>query len=394
MAASQSIAERLGASFERVRMRYERSALHRFLGWWRGELATLLPASWRALFAEGSARVLYVLEPDALQVRLEEAGRDMLLTRLPLEAERSLDLRVDAALGPQRVNRPRWLLLSGAQLLRRRITLPAAAIERLRDVVSHELDRQTPFRVDQVVFDSRVLGVHDASQMAQVELLVLPKDKFEAALAPLGTLADELAGVDVRDAGTVDNPGEPLHCNLLPPQNRQPPDRSAIWLHLGLAVIAIVALLFALQHTLDNRSAALERLSAEVDAQHQKARVVGALARQLQDAADGANFLVRARASTPTMLAVLADLSARIPDNTYLERFSEQENQIYLTGLSADAPGLVAQLQSSQVLHSPALSGTLQPDAASKRDRFTLVMDLPKPPAATTTGDAHAPATR
>jgi general secretion pathway protein L len=394
MAASQSIAERLGASVERVRTRYERSALHRFLGWWRGELAALLPASWRALFAEGSARVLYVLEADALQLRLEEAGRDILLTRLPLEAERSLDLRVDAALGPRRVHRPRWLLLPGAQLLRRRITLPSAAIERLRDVVSHELDRQTPFRADQVVYDSRVLGVHDASQMAQVELLVLPREKFEDALAPLGVLADELSGVDVRDAGAPDALGTPLHCNLLPPDRRQPPDRSAIWLHLGLAAIAFVALGFALQRTLDNRGAALAQLESEVEAQHQKARAVGALARQLQDAADGANFLTRTRAATPTMLAVLADLSARIPDNTYLERFSEQENQIYLTGLSADAPGLVAQLQPSKVLRSPALSGTLQPDAASKRDRFTLVMDLPKPPASSTAGDAHAPATR
>ncbi len=391
MAATQSIAGRFGASFERVRTRYERSALHRFLGWWRGELAALLPASWRALFAEGSARVLYVIESDALQVRLEGAGRDALLARLPLEAERALDHRVDAALGPQRVHRPRWLLLPGAALLRRRITLPAAAIERLRDVVSHELDRQTPFRADQVVFDSRLLGVHDASQMAQVELLVMPKEKFEAALAPLGALADELAGVDVLDAGAD---ATPLHCNLLPPERRQPPDRSAVWLHAGLAAIAIVALLFALQRVLDNRSAALERLSTEVDAQHQKARAVGALSRQLQDAADGANFLARTRAATPAMLAVLADLSARIPDNTYLERFSEQENQVYLTGLSADAPGLVAQLQSSQVLHSPALSGTLQPDAASKRDRFTLVAELPKPPAAATTGDAHAPAAR
>ena len=391
MAQTQSIADRLGASLDRLRARYQRSALHRALAWWRGELAAFLPDSWRALFAQGRARVLYVIESDALQLRLEEGGRNRLLARLPLQAERALDLRVDAALGAQHVDRPRWLLLSGTQLLRRRITLPAAAIERLRDVVSHELDRQTPFRADQVVFDSRVLGVHDASQMAQVELLVLPKESFDAALAPLGELAGDLSGVDACDIATHDVPGLPLDCNLLPPERRRPPDRSAMWLHLGLAAIAIIALAFALQRTLDNRSAALTRLQAQVDAQHRKASAVGALARQLQDAADGASFLARTRAATPPMLAVLADLSNRIPDNTYIERFSEQENQIYLTGLSADAPGLVAKLQSSALLRSPALSGTVQPDAASHRDRFTLVADLPKPPA-TTTGDAHAAA--
>lgn len=391
MAAAQSIGERLGASFERVYARFERSPVHRLWRWWRGELAAMLPASWRALFAQAHARVLYVTDGDELQLRIEQGGRDVLLSRLPLQADRALDLRVDAALGPRRVNRPRWLLLSGAPLLRRRITLPAAALERLREVVAHELDRQTPFRADQVVFDSRVLGVHEASQMAQVELVVLPKEKFDAALAPLGALADELSGVDVCETGTD---GAPLHCNLLPPERRQPPDRSAMWVHLGLVAIAVLALVFALQRTLDNRAAALVRLQAQVDAQHDKAREVGALARQLQDAADGANFLSRARAATPPMLAVLADLSARIPDNTYIERFSEQDNQIYLTGLSADAPGLVAQLQSSKLLHAVALSGTVQPDAATHRDRFTLVAELPKLPVATPTGDAHAPAAR
>jgi general secretion pathway protein L len=396
MAASQSIADRLSAPLERARTRYARSPVHQFMRWWWGELAGLLPASWRALFAEGQARVLYVIEQGTLQLRLEEAGRETLLASIPLDTDRDLSAQIDAALGVHRVERPRWLLLPGAQLLRRRITLPAAAIERLRDVVAHELDRQTPFRADQVVYDSRVLGVHDASQMAQVELLVLPKDRLEAALAPLGALADQLSGVDVRDADSRDQPGRPLHCNLLPLERRQPPDRRALWLHLGLAAIAVIALLFALERTLDNRRAALAQLESAVAARHQQARLVGALDKQLEEAADGANFLARTRAAKPPMLAVLADISARVPDNTYLERFSEQEGQIYLTGQSGDAPSLVAQLQSSTVLRAPALSGSVQPDAATKRDRFTLVAELAAAPTTSPmpAGAAHAPAQR
>jgi general secretion pathway protein L len=375
--------------------------MHQFMRWWLNELAGLFPASWRALFAEGQSRVLYVFGPDVLELRLEESGHEVLLASLPLDADRDLSARIDAALGTHRVERPRWLLLPGTQLLRRRITLPAAAIERLRDVVAHELDRQTPFRADQVVYDARVLGVHDASQMAQVELLVLPRDKLEAALAPLGSVADQLSGVDVRDegshdAGSREQAGRPLHCNLLPLERRQSPDHRAMWLHLGLAAIAVIALLFALEHTLDNRRAALAQLESEVNARHQQARLVGALGRQFEEAADGANFLTRTRAAKPPMLAVLADISARIPDNTYLERFSEQEGQIYLTGQSEDAPSLVAKLQSSTLLRAPALSGSVQPDAATKRDRFTLVAELATAPtkAATPAGDAHAPAQR
>ena len=86
----------------------------------------------------------------------------------------------------------------------------------------------------------------------------------------------------------------------------------------------------------------------------------------------------------------------RVPDNTFLERFSEQDGQIYLTGLSSDAAGLVAKLQASPLLRSPALSGSVQPDAAAHRDRFTLAAELASTPMgdAKATGGAHAPAPR
>lgn len=383
-----SLASRLGAPLGQARMRFAGSGVQQFLQWWGGELAGLLPASWQALFAQGRARVLYVAAGDALEVRLEEGGRDILLAGVPLEAGADMQARVDAKLGPNRAERPRWLLLPAGQVLRRRITLPVAATERLREVVVHELDRQTPFRADQVTYDCRVLAIDAASKTAQVELLVLPKDRLEAALAPLGPLATHLNGVDARD---VD--GRLLRCNLLPPERRQASDHRRLWLNLGLAAIALVATGFALAQMLDNRSHAVERLEEQVNHSHDQAHAVTVLQNQLDDAAKGADFLATRRAAEPSMLAVLADVSGRIPDDTFLERFSEQEGQIYLTGLSKDAAGLVAKLQGSKLLHSPALSGSVQPDAAAKRDRFTLMAELngPQASAAKTGGDHASP---
>ena len=372
MPASSSIADRLSVPLRSARARYARSPLRQFLNWWGGELATLLPAAWRALFAEAQARVLYVVASDAVEVHIDDSGRDLLLRRIALEPGADLAAQVDAALGANRVERARWLWVPGGQVLRRTLPLPAAAIERLRDVVVHEIDRQTPFRADQVCFDCRVLDVDATTKVAQVELLVLPKDRLEAALAPLGALADRLSGVDARDQSS----GQPLQCNLLPPDRRQRRDRRALWLHLGLAAIALAALLFALAQMLDNRRAAVDRLEAVAAARHDQARAVGALKQQLEDASEGASFLARARAEKPPMLAVLADVSARIPDNTYLERFSEQGGQIYLTGQSSDPEGLVARLQPSSLLRTPALSGSVQPDAASKLLHFTLAAQL------------------
>ena len=47
-----------------------------------------------------------------------------------------------------------------------------------------------------------------------------------------------------------------------------------------------------------------------------------------------------------------------------------------LVGLSADASALVGQLEGAQTWRKPALTGALVPDPRSRRDRFTLVMEL------------------
>ena len=374
---------RFVAPLGRLQSRYAQSPLPRFLRWWGGELAGLLPARWRAVFAAGNARVLYEAGVGTLELRLEEDARETLLSSVPLtdaagDPDPRLPSAVDAALGEARSERERWLLLPGGQVLRRRFVLPAAATEQLREVMRHELDRQTPFRAEQVSYDCRVLAIDPLSKQAQVELLVLPRDKLEAALAPLGALADGLTGVDARDGD-----GRPLHANLLPPEQRRPRNLRALWINLGLIVIALIALLFGLAHALENRRVALNGLQATVDSRRKEARLVSALDSQLTQAIQGAGFLARARAAKPPMLAVLADLSQRLPNSTSIERFSQNEKQIFLTGTSTEAAALVLRLQGSPFLRAPALSGSVQPDAASGRDRFTLTAELAEP--------AHAP---
>lgn len=384
---------RFAAPLGRLQSRYAHSPLPKFLRWWGGELAALLPPSWRAMFAAGNARVLYeagIGTPDSatLELRLEEGARETLLTSLPLadssgehaagDADARLSAAVDAALGEARSERERWLLLPGGQVLRRRFLLPVAATEQLREVMRHELDRQTPFRAEQVSYDCRVLAIDPVSKQAQVELLVLPKDKLDAALAPLGALADGLTGVDARDGD-----GRPLRANLLPPERRHPRNLRALWINAGLSALALIALLFGLAHTLENRRAALRELQATVESRRNEARLANALDTQLTQAIEGAGFLARARAAKPPMLAVLADISRRLPNSTWIERFSQAENQVNLTGTSTEATALVQRLQGSSLLRTPALSGSVQPDAATGRDRFTLTAELAEP--------AHAP---
>jgi general secretion pathway protein L len=349
-------------------------ATARFLAWWRDALSSWLPPRWRVLFGLAAERLLLV--PQDGQAQLLRAGQSGLepLADLPLPLTPA---ELDAVLSPRLAGLPRWSLLPAVQVLRRPLLLPAAAAERLREVVGFEIDRQTPFTADAVYFDARITGRRADGQL-QAELVVVRRQGVDRALEQLGPVARGLAGLDVADAG-----GLPLGVNLLPPAqrvHRASPARS--W-NLVAAAVAVLALACAGWQVLANRRAAADAFAAQVERSAASARGVAARRQQLVDLVEGARFLQAQRAARPTTVEILDELTRLLPDSTYLEKVSIEGDQLLLIGLSPEAPGLVKVLEGSKLWTSPALTGALQMDRRTRLDRFSMTARLagPKPPA-------------
>lgn len=360
--------EQFATTIESLKLRLARSPLP---GWWRafGEAANpLLPPAWRRLFGGRSRRLCLERRDGQLHLSLAEAGSLQPLGELPADDAWLLAQLRERLL---EAGTPAWLLLPVGAVLRRRLTLPAAAESRLRDVLAHELDRQTPFSADQVSFEGRVLSRDPAQQQVQVELLVLPRARLESELQALGPLAGLLAGVDVVEAD-----GRRLGLDLLPAGRRDRRADPGRRLNAALAGIAAVALLATLLLTLHNRSLALESLRADVAAANTEARQARLARNQLQARVQAANFLAARQASRPTMLEVLDELSRRIPDDTTIDKMTLDQGKLVLVGQSRGAPALVGLLQASPLLARPALSGAVQADPRTGRDRFTLAVDV------------------
>ena len=118
---------------------------------------------------------------------------------------------------------------------------------------------------------------------------------------------------------------------------------------------------------------------------------VSAEKKQLLDLVEGMAFLQAARSGRPTTVEVLDELARRLPDSTYVEKLSIEDDRILLIGLSNEASSLVRRMEGSPLWRSPALAGALQPDKRSGRDRFTLTAELAvAAPAATAAEDADA----
>jgi general secretion pathway protein L len=341
-----------------------------FFAWWWRSLLAWLPRRWRVALGIDRGRVLLQADADAVQLRLQDGEGVRDLGHVPGLAEAGPD-PLASLLAPRLVDLPRWLLLPGASVLRRRLLLPAAAAERLRDVVSFEIDRQTPFAIDAVAFDARLLGRRAGDGQLDVELVAVPRPVLDAQLAALGPLADKLAGAEVSGGD-----GQPLGVNLLPPASRRhqvDPLRRWNWLFAGLALLALG---LALWTVLQNRRAAADALQQRSDREAAQARGVSEQRQRLNDLVSGRAFLDRQRASRPTAVEILDELSRRLPDGTYLEKLAVEDDRLMLIGLSSEASSLVARLEGSRLWRAPALTGTVQPDPRTRRDRFTLTTTL------------------
>ncbi|HEU4665614.1 MAG TPA: PilN domain-containing protein [Dokdonella sp.] len=364
----------LDRQLARLRTRLAKTPLPGFFAWWGRELLACLPARWRALLSERSESLLLALDGDELVVWREKGDALVEYARirrdLPADTQDAEFRRLRGAIEDPQVRTV--FCIPASRVLTRVLSLPAAATENLRQVLSFEMDRQTPFKADQVYFDSRVLG-HDASgRNVQVELVLIPRAQLDHELAAL-PVAAQLDAVDSwSSAAGVGR----RHTNLLPPEKRTRRRDMRLPLNLGLAALALVLLVVNMDESLANRAAALEAMQGEVEKAGNEAKQVAVLRKTLADSISGANFLTDKKRKGPLTVALLDDLTRRLPEDTYLERLQIENKQVQLQGQANEAAKLIALLGASPCLGNPGFQGQVQPDARTGKERFQINADL------------------
>jgi general secretion pathway protein L len=365
-----SLADVLTPMLSRLQARYEQTRLPGFFGWWFGELRGLLPARLRERLAVKEVELWLRLDGDVVQLARTLGEATVELARLPLTPADDLHARFLQAVPEDFAGLRRVLLLPQQHVLRRRLSLPAVARDKLQSMLVFELDRQTPFRADQVYFDARVLPHPSNARQVPVELALVQRQAVAQVLTSLGPLSREIDAIDVAEDASR------LGCNFMPAERHRERDARGTWISLGLIAGSVLFLVLAMGAMVDNRRAAVEQLQAEVDRQRTAARGVTQLRTALDEAVQAANFLAAEKTTQPSMLELLHQLTEALPDDTFLERLSIAGENLNMTGQSNQAAQLIERLQQLPTLRNPALAGAIQPDPRTGKDRFTITAQV------------------
>lgn len=355
-------------------------ALSRFASWWAGELKALLPPGmlrWWRESADGVVMLIFdgaratfgrIVAGHCEEIHSIESGTG---TQSSQSAE--VKNRLVRAAGRH------YKLVVGVpaqNILRRTITLPLAVEENLRQALSFELDRYTPFKPEQIYFDFRVIERDAPRKRLSVELAAVTKSVVDQAIARATAL-----GLSVDAASPSDELlRQAEHCHdFLPAGARARRPTGRLWLRAGMAglTVALLAVFLAVP-IWQKRSTAIALLEPLAQASA-AAREVDALRDRLQKSADTYNFLHNKKWETQPTLQVLEEVSALLPDDTFLMQLDYDSKGVQLQGETASPTMLLQTLEASPMFKDAGFKSQLVKIQGTTNDRFHVSVALEAP---------------
>ncbi len=354
------------------RMRVASSPFGEFLRWWGGELAAMLPASWRARLAQSRRRLLLSLGDGELHVEVHDGETLQSLDTFPLDRDPRVQgtaLR-DLLAGHELAEAPRDLVLDGGLVLRKDVTMPLATEPNLRQALTYEMDRQTPFRADDVFFDYRVTGRDREAGTLRVELCVAPRKVVSDRLEPIVSRGLPPTGVDVLEGDM------PAGFNLLPAEQRARVVNRQTRINWYLAGAAVLVLAVVMAESLYLRQAQLEQLDTRIEDLRAEAMQVQRIDNQIEEASASATFLLDQRAAMAPSVVVLTEVTSILPDDTYLDRLLIGDGRVQMQGKSENAQRLIELINESERFEAASFRGPTRLDSRTQREIFDLNADI------------------
>lgn len=349
--------------------------LPRFFGWWLGELAALVPARLRRAMTRRGDVLCFALSGREVAIARYADDARTRIARLDLEGEDAAAQRaaVEAIVHKEATRRTAMVItLPAANALHKRLDLPLAAESGLKDLLYFELDRQTPYRAEQVRYDYRVVTRDPAEQRIIVELLVVPRDVVDKAVDLAAGWGLPVSAITVEG---IDDPAEP-EFDLAGERRDVGPSRAGGLFSALLALSALTLLGAAIYLPLDAQRRAAEDADRAVAAALAAAKEASALRDELDRTAEAGNFLLERKRKEPMITAVLADLTRLFPDDTWLFELHIEGHQIRARGYTPSASSVLELVERGSAFRNAKFASPVTRIPNFDRDRFDLTFDL------------------
>jgi general secretion pathway protein L len=308
-------------------------------------------ATWITAVAAAIEMLLARVAPRR-RVRLQEASSGGFTASLSVRAKGAMLQPISFYLVQGHIEprlSPQWLAaLRGSQLeivmqsdqvLFRTLDFPKQAAAFLDGMVRAQIDRVTPWPVEEVVY-----GLSASEPVAHDRIALTLAATSKAKIKPLIDLAGSLSAASVTGLVTAPEAASAMPVRLFEwhlGRNKAAVDVPRLLRRLMLGTGFAAAAILAIASYVDS---ALDAQQQELQQQVAKRRA----ALQLNQGASSAEILLAKRKQTsPSTVMALESLSRTLPDTTYVTELRVEGDKLQVVGLSRDAPSLIRLLEQS-----------------------------------------------
>ncbi len=342
--------------------------LRDFFTWWFGQLAELLPQRLRrsAPTAE-DATVITPIGPldeaiDEVAIGVRRGGKENLLGHFALGASGLADL-------PNTSDKPAVLRLGEQHVLAKTLVLPLAAERELDQALLFEMDRETPFKPDELYWNHRVEAIDRQNGRLLVRLVLAPKENLSPLIERLG-----LARITPVRAEIANGPDAGFWLPL--DNHHQRVDRGSRRLLKPLAVCCAVLAIAAIVTPFVRQSIMIADLDQSLAAGRAAAGEADKLHGEIASLTGSADLIVREQAKVGQPLVVIAAATRVLPDDSYLTEMQLQQRKLTLSGRSAAAAKLIGAMAADSEFHNPTFAAPVTRIEALRQEIFTIVTEV------------------
>jgi general secretion pathway protein L len=339
----------------------------KYWAWWTGELTALLPEQIRTMILQRDQCVRIEIDAADLLVSTDSGTDSKLLGRINHSAGADRDFELPVAVTETQV------VLPTDQVLIKQLTLPLATEEHLREALSFQMDRQTPFSVEQVYYDSHVRARDNNKQTLTVDLVVTPRkyvDDLLDTLADYGLSPDRISVSDESSGGL-------LALNLLPVGRRR---KNGLGLsrrrNLLLVIANLVLAAAAFATPVIQKQQVIDMLEPQLQQAIEEARSGTELRQQVEQLAATSEYLRNKKQSGLLVMRAFDEITRLLPDNTWVNQLDIDTGEIQLKGQSSTSEALIQRLEGSSLLQNVRFRSSVTRIGNTEEDRFHLSADL------------------